>query len=83
MLVLVLGIVGLVLCQLTAPIASVMGRSELRAIAEGRRPPENQGLASAGRLLGIIGTVLLTVGVLAILVVVTFGLASTVTMGPR
>lgn len=65
--ILVLGIIGLVLCQLLGPIAWVMGNNELQAIDAGRRAPENRGTANAGRILGIIGTVLL--GLIILLIV--------------
>lgn len=59
--VLILGILGLVLCQILGPFAWVMGNKELAGIDAGRRPPENRGTAQAGRILGIIATVLLVV----------------------
>lgn len=62
--VLVLGILSVVLCQILGPFAWVMGNNELAAIDGGRRPPENRGTANAGRILGIIGTVLLALGVI-------------------
>jgi hypothetical protein len=61
--VLVLGILGLVLCQFLGPFAWSMGSKELAAIDAGRRPPENRGTAQAGKVLGIIATVLLIIGV--------------------
>ncbi len=61
--VLVLGILSLVLCQVLGPFAWVMGNKELAAIDAGKRPPQNRGTAQAGKVLGIIGTVLLGVGV--------------------
>ncbi|MFP3882639.1 MAG: DUF4190 domain-containing protein [Actinomycetota bacterium] len=65
--ILVLGIIGIVLCQLLGPIAWVMGNNELQAIDAGRRSPENRGTANAGRILGIISTVLLALGILVII----------------
>lgn len=65
--VLVLGIIGLVLCQLLGPVAWVMGNNELQAIDAGRRAPENRGTANAGRILGIISTVLLAIVILGII----------------
>lgn len=62
--VLVLGILGVVVCGILAPIAWAMGNTELEAIDSGRRPPENRGTANAGRILGIIGTVLLAIGII-------------------
>jgi hypothetical protein len=55
---LVLGIVGFVCCQLAAPVAWYLGNQELRSIREGRSSPAGQGMATAGKILGIIGTVL-------------------------
>jgi len=61
--ILVLGILSLVLCQVLGPFAWVMGNKEIAAIDAGERPPENRGTAQAGRILGIISTVLLLIGV--------------------
>lgn len=72
---LVLGILGIVICSILAPIAWSMGNRELAAIDSGRRPPENRGTANAGRILGIIGTVLLGLG-LIFLIFVVFGIVA-------
>jgi hypothetical protein len=75
--ILVLGIIGLILCQLLGPVAWVMGNNELKAIDAGRRPPENRGNANAGRILGIIATVLLGLGIVfLILALGFFGISS-------
>jgi uncharacterized membrane protein YjgN (DUF898 family) len=68
--ILVLGILGIVICGILAPFAWSMGTKELAAIDAGRRPPENRGTANAGKILGIIGTVLLAIGVIVILLLV-------------
>lgn len=67
---LILGIVGVICCGLAAPFAWVMGNRELEAIRNGLAPVANQGLATAGKILGIIGSILLG---LSILWVVFFG----------
>jgi hypothetical protein len=76
--VLVLGIIGIVACQILGPFAWIMGNKELEAIDAGRRPPENRGSANAGRILGIISTALLAIGlalvILAIVGVFTFSI---------
>lgn len=59
---LVLGILGIVICGVLAPFAWNIGNKELAAIDAGRRDPSNRGTANAGRILGIIGTVLLGIG---------------------
>ncbi len=76
---LVLGILGLVLCQILGPIAWVMGNNEVNAIDAGKRNPANRSTAQAGKILGIIGTVFLIVGVavlLFFLVIALFAAAS-------
>jgi hypothetical protein len=67
---LVLGILGIVICGVLGPFAWVMGKREIEAIDAGRRPPENRGTANAGKILGIIGTVLLGIGIIAIILFV-------------
>jgi hypothetical protein len=67
---LVLGILGLILCGWLSPFAWWLGAAELRDIRDGLSPDSGQGLATAGMVLGIIGTVLLAIsccGVLAYL----------------
>jgi hypothetical protein len=68
--VLVLGIIGLVFCQILGPFAWVMGNKELEAIDAGRRAPENRGTANAGRILGIISTVLLAISIVFLVLLV-------------
>lgn len=62
--VLILGILGIVCCGLLAPVAWFMGTKELEEIAAGRSPAAGEGLAKAGKIMGIIGTVLLVLGVI-------------------
>ena len=70
--ILVLGIIGLILCQVLSPFAWVMGNREIEAIDAGRRPIENRSTANAGRILGIIGTVLLGIGIIFLIVFFLF-----------
>jgi hypothetical protein len=56
--ILVLGIFGVVCCPVTAPIAWVLGQSELAAVRRGAAPAANEALAQIGMVLGILGTVL-------------------------
>ena len=63
--ILILGILGLIVCGILAPFAWVMGKKELAAIDSGLRSPENRSTANAGKILGIIGTVLLGIALVA------------------
>jgi hypothetical protein len=67
---LVLGILGLVICQVLGPFAWSIGNKELQAIDAGRRPPENRGTANAGKILGIVSTVLLAAGSVFIILLI-------------
>jgi uncharacterized membrane protein YjgN (DUF898 family) len=62
-IVLVLGILGLVLCQLLAPVAWIMGNTAVREIDESGGRYGGRGSAQAGRICGIIGTVLLVLSI--------------------
>jgi hypothetical protein len=57
--ILVLGILSLVVCSLLGPIAWSMGNEEQRRIAAGEAPPD--GNVSAGRICGMISSILLIV----------------------
>ncbi len=62
--VLTLGIIGIVLCFITGIIAWVMGKNDLREMAQGLRDPEGEGMTRAGMICGIIGVALAAVGIL-------------------
>jgi ABC-type transport system involved in multi-copper enzyme maturation permease subunit len=53
-----------------------MGNNELAGIDAGRRPPQNRGTAQAGRILGIISTVLMIIGVVFLFVLLIIGLVA-------
>ena len=55
--ILVLGIVGLVLCNLVAPFAWIMGNNALANA--GSYPESDLSMIKVGRVLGIIGTCLI------------------------
>lgn len=56
---LVLGILGLVLCPVLAPIAWAIGQTAEREIDATAGRVSGRGLATAGKITGIVGTVLL------------------------
>lgn len=56
--VLALGIVGIVSCFICGIIAWVMGNNDLREISAGRMDPSGRDITNAGRICGIIGTIL-------------------------
>jgi uncharacterized membrane protein YjgN (DUF898 family) len=77
--VLVLGILGLVLCGVIAPFAWSMGNRVLGEIDAARGALGGRSYVTAGRLMGIIGTVLLlgmiAIAVVSLLLFLVFGVA--------
>lgn len=62
--ILILGICSLVVCQLLGPVAWVMGNNAIREIDTDPYAYSNRSSVQAGRICGIIGTVLIVLWVL-------------------
>lgn len=71
--VLVLGILGLVVCGILAPIAWVMGNRVVAEIDASGGTMGGRENANIGRILGIIGTVLIGLSLLVVIGVFVFG----------
>ena len=70
-LILVLGILSIVMFGFITGIpAWVMGHTDLRRMREGKVEPSDEGLARAGMILGIIGTVISALALLLIVLIV-------------
>jgi Domain of unknown function (DUF4190) len=69
-LAMILGIVGVVVCQLIAPFALVIGRRAMNEIDASGGTLGGRGMAQAGFILGIIGTIFLVLFLLYIVFVV-------------
>lgn len=63
----VVGVLGIVCCGLLAPVAWYLGNEEIKAIDAGRLSETNRGMAQVGKILGIIGSILLVLGLLWVL----------------
>jgi hypothetical protein len=74
-LILVFGILGLVTCQVFGIVAWVMGNNDLREMDAGLMDPEGRANTSAGRICGIIATVLMVVILLFVLGIFALGFA--------
>jgi hypothetical protein len=71
--ILVLGILGLVVCQLLGIAAWVMGNNDIQEMDQGLMDSSGRDLTNAGRICGMVATALLTIPMLFFLLV---GLAS-------
>lgn len=75
-LILVLGILGLILCQPVGIAAWVMGNADLKQIAAGAMDPEGKSMTQIGKILGIIAVVLMVVGILIGILSLVLGLGA-------
>ncbi len=73
--VLILGILGLVVCQVISPFAWVMGNRVVREIDASNGQVGGRGTANAGRICGIVGTFLLAAGLVFAVVIIIIALA--------
>jgi hypothetical protein len=64
--VLVWGVLSMFACHFLGPIAWTKGNRELQRIDSGLVSPEGRGNVVAGRILGIIATVIMVIAVVAI-----------------
>lgn len=69
---LVLGILGIVVCGVVAPFAWNLGKKSLDNIRSNPGRYSGEGMAQAGYILGIIGTILLILAVIFLIVYFIF-----------
>lgn len=72
---LVLGIVGIIVCSIAAPFAWVLGKRAEEAVASNPGHYSGKDMATAGKILGIIGTVLLGIGIIVAIVLIVAAVA--------
>jgi hypothetical protein len=75
-LILILGILSLVVCGFVGPVAWIMGNNDLKEIDAGVMDPAGRGNVNAGRICGLIATVLMAIGLVVSVVVLIFFLAA-------
>jgi uncharacterized membrane protein YjgN (DUF898 family) len=73
--ILILGICGLVLCQVLGPFAWSMGNKALREIDASGGHMGGRDTVNVGRILGMIATALLVLGALAVVFFVILGIS--------
>ena len=75
--ILVLGILGLVVCQVCGIIAWVMANQDIPKMEAGTMDQEGLGQAKAGKICGIISVIILVVAlIIVVLSLVLFGAAA-------
>ena len=72
-LILVLGILGLVVCQPVGIAAWVMGNNDLKEMDAGTMDSSGRSNTNAGRICGMIATILLALVVVGVIIAVAVG----------
>jgi hypothetical protein len=75
-MILVLGIFGLVICGPLGIAAWIMGGNDLKEMDAGTMDPAGRGNTQAGKICGIIATILCIIGLLIGMLVFAIGLLS-------
>ena len=74
-MILVFGILGLVVCMPFGIVAWIMGSGDLKSMDAGRMDPEGRGITQAGKIIGMIATILFIIGLLFGLLMMIIALA--------
>ena len=77
-LILVFGILGLVICAPLGIVAWVMGNGDLKQIDAGAMDPAGRSLTNAGRICGMVATILLAIGIVFAVIAMAFGLTAAI-----
>jgi len=76
--VLILGILSLVVCAPLGIAAWIMGKNDLKEMDNGTMDPSGRGTTQAGKICGMIGTILLAIGIVVGILVVALGVGGAV-----
>jgi len=60
--VLILGVVSIMVCPFISVVPWVMGKKDLAAMDAGMMDPEGREFTNAGRILGMVGVILMVFG---------------------
>jgi len=77
-MILVLGILGLVICGPLGIAAWVMGNGDLKEMDAGAMDPGGRSTTNAGRICGIIATILFGIGIVVCILVFGLGILGAV-----
>lgn len=80
-MILVLGILGLIICFILGIIAWVMATGDLRQMDAGQMDPSGRGLTQAGKILGIVATIINLIGFVFITVPMMLAIIAAIAAG--
>ena len=79
-LILVLGIVSLVACQILGIVPWILANGDLQKMAAGTMDPEGEGMTKAGKICGMIAVILAVIGIIASIAMVVLGVGFAATI---
>lgn len=82
-LILILGIVSLVCCQILGFVPWIMAKGDLQKMAAGAMDPEGEGATNAGKICGMIAVILAVLIIIAIIAMFVFGVGFFALAAPR
>ena len=77
-LILVFGILGIIVCFPFGIAAWIMGNGDLNEIRSGQMDPEGEGMTQAGRICGMIATILAALGLVIGFFIFVLGVGSAI-----
>ena len=77
-LILVLGILGLVICAPLGIVVWILGNGDLKEMDAGTMDPSGRSTTNAGKICGMIATILMIVGLVVVFFVFGLGLLGAV-----
>lgn len=72
-LILVLGILSLVICSPLGIVAWIMGSGDLKQMDAGAMDPTGRSVTNAGKICGMIATILLALGAIVVVALMFLG----------
>lgn len=73
-LILVFGILAFFVCPIFGIVAWVMGNGDLQKMAAGAMDPEGEGLTKAGKICGMIATILWIASTVLVVILLALGM---------
>ena len=78
-MILVLGILGLVICGPLGIAAWIMGNGDLKEMDAGTMDPSGRGTTQAGKICGMIATILMAIGLVVGILIFALGIGAAIT----
>ena len=75
-MILIFGILGLLVCGPLGIAAWIMGNNDLKEMAAGTMDPSGRGTTQAGKICGMIATILMAIALIIFILVFALGIGA-------